>query len=229
MFSSAVKGESLHDTVRIIGHYSDAIVLRHPDDGSAQQAAQVSPVPIINAGDGRGQHPTQALLDVYTIMHEMRDRKPLHLTVVGDLACGRTVHSLVYLMGQYNHVQFTFVSPNHLRMPQEILDWLSKRNVSYTQTSDFQPVLPTSDIVYMTRIQKERMDPEAYKDAKGTYVINEKTLSLVPKQSLIMHPLPHVEEIDLPIAIEQQDPRIAYFRQAQNGLFVRMALLDMML
>ena len=228
-FSSAVKGESLQDTIRIVGRYADAIVLRHFEDGSAKQAVEVSPVPIINAGDGKGQHPTQALLDVYTIYREFNRLANLRVAMVGDLASGRTVRSLCYLLGKFQGIEVVFISPRHLTMGSDIKDYLTRKGVSWKEESDFAAVLPTLDVIYMTRIQKERMSVQEYEEAKGAYVLNQTNLALVKPDARIMHPLPHVEELNFPLEVEMFDPRIAYFRQAHNGLFVRMALLELLL
>ena len=228
-FSSAVKGESIADTIRIVSGYCDAIVIRHYETGAALEASKVSPVPIINAGDGKGQHPTQALLDVYTIYREFGRLDNLKIAMVGDLASGRTVRSLCYLLAKFNGNHIIFVSPENLRMGGDIKEYLEKKGVSFSQEGDLNSVLEKVDIVYMTRIQKERISSEDYEKAKGKYVINMNSLNLVKKGAIVMHPLPHIEEIDLPIDVEQEDERIAYFRQAENGLFIRMALLDMML
>ena len=229
-FSSAVKGESIEDTARIVSAYADAIVIRHYLDGAAKKAAEASSVPVINAGDGKGQHPTQALLDVYTIYSEFGSLCNLKIALVGDLASGRTVRSLCYLLGKVGkNIEFIFVSPQHLKMGQDIKDYLTKHEISFREEEDLSKVLPIADVIYMTRIQKERMSLEEYEQAKGKYVLNMENLGLVRAGARIMHPLPHVEELDFPFDVEQKDLRIAYFREAANGLYVRMALLQMML
>lgn len=225
-FSSAVKGESLEDSARIISAYADVIVIRHSEEGAAKICSQVSRVPVINAGDGRGQHPTQALLDVYTLYKEFGGVDGLDIAMVGDLSSGRTVRSLCYLLGKFDDNQIHFVSPDNLRMGADIKEYLDRRNVNYREENDLNKILPDVDVVYMTRIQKERISIEDYDKARGKYVINQDNLNLVRKDARIMHPLPHVEEIDLPLSIEENDERIAYFRQAENGLYIRMALLD---
>lgn len=228
-FSSAVKGESMEDTVRVMGCYADAIVIRHYEEGAAKRAAQASPVPIINAGDGKGQHPTQALLDVYTIYCELKRMHDLMIVIAGDLAAGRTTHSLAYLLGKFFDNTLIFVSPPHLRMKQEIFEYLQRHNVLFRETHDLASVLPEADIVYMTRIQRERLALEEYEQAKGALVLDERALSLMKPGARILHPLPHVEEIALPFAVEQSDSRVAYFRQSENGLYIRMALLRWLL
>jgi aspartate carbamoyltransferase catalytic subunit len=228
-FSSAAKGESLEDSVRIVAGYSDAIVLRHFEEGAAQRAAAVSRVPIINAGDGPGQHPTQALLDAYTIHKELGQLDTLRIAFVGDLKFGRTVRSLCYLLAKFNNIDVTFVSPENLRMRKDIKEHLKHNGVTLREEASLKSVLPEVDIIYVTRLQKERMSKKDYNKARGKYVINQDNLKLVREDARIMHPLPHVEDIALPISIEQNDRRVAYFRQAENGLYVRMALLTHML
>lgn len=225
-FSSAVKGESLEDSIRVISSYSDIIVMRHNETGSAEQASKVSEVPFINAGDGKGQHPTQSLLDAYTIYREIGRLDNIKIAMVGDLASGRTVRSLCYLLGKFSGIEITFISPSNLKIDQDIKDYLSEHNIKFSEKEEMESVLPEVDIVYMTRIQKERISPEEYQNAKNKFVISMETLKLIPKDSRVMHPLPHVEEINIEIETEQEDPRIAYFRQAENGLYVRMALLE---
>lgn len=225
-FSSAVKGESIEDTIRVLENYADCVVIRHFQEGAAMRAANVSKIPVINGGDGKGQHPTQALLDLYTIHREFGRIAGLKIAMVGDLASGRTVRSLCYLLGKYPGVkEVVFVSPENLRMKDDIKEYLQKHEVPFREEFDLENVLPEVDVVYMTRIQKERISEDDYNNAKGKYVINQDNLHLVKNSSRILHPLPHVEEIDLPLEIENSDPRIAYFRQAENGLFIRMALL----
>jgi len=228
-FSSAIKGESLEDTIRVVSAYADCIVMRHYIDGSAKTAAEISPKPFINAGDGRGQHPTQALLDVYTIWREFGHLDKLNIAFVGDLANGRTVRSLCYLLGKFAGTKVTFVSPLNLRIGEDIKEYLKKHGIEFSEDDDLAKVLPRMDIIYMTRIQKERMPLEEYEKAKGHYCINTHNLGLVKDGARILHPLPHVEEIDLPVEVEQHDKRVAYFRQAENGLYVRMALLEHLL
>jgi len=228
-FSSAVKGESLEDSIRVISAYADCIVMRHKETGAAVKAAHVSDVPIINAGDGKGQHPTQALLDVYTIYREFGRLDNFKIAMVGDLASGRTVRSLCYLLGKFQNNEIIFVSPSNLRMKEDIKEYLLKHNIQFREEDDLIKILPEVDVIYMTRIQKERISLEDYEKAKGKYVINSKNLDLIRQNARVMHPLPHVEEIDLPFEVEQQDKRIAYFRQAENGLYARMALLESVL
>jgi len=228
-FSSAVKGESLHDTIRIISSYADIIVLRHFKEGSAKIAASVSPVPIINGGDGSGQHPTQALLDLYTIWKEIGKIDNITVAMVGDLKYGRTIRSLCYLLGKFENIKIIFIAPENLSIKDDIKEYLEKHNVKFEEQTNLNNFLGYVDIVYMTRIQKERMSDEEYNKSKGKYTITKENLKLMKENSRLLHPLPHVEEIELPIDIEQTDKRVAYFRQAENGLYVRMALLDYLL
>jgi len=222
--SSAGKGESLEDTIRIVGGYADCIVLRHPEIGAAKRAAQVSEVPIINAGDGSGEHPTQALLDVYTIQKEFGQVDSLSIAFVGDLLYGRTVHSLAQLLGLYKDIHITFVSPQRLAMPEEYKKALTS---SFEETDQLQNILGDADVIYMTRIQKERFASEdEYQQLKNLYTFGENELVRLKKNAIIMHALPRLEEISSAV---DKDPRAAYFRQAQNGLFVRMAILHTLL
>lgn len=227
-FSSVAKGETLEDTIRIMSGYADVIVLRHYEVGAAKRAAAVSRVPVINAGDGVGQHPTQALLDLYTIRKEIGAIDGLRIAMVGDLAQGRTVRSLTYLLSKFRDVKLYFVAPPLLKMKGDILEHLRERNVQYTEESSLEKVLPEVDVVYQTRVQKERFGDRIadYEKCRGVYVINAETLRLMKAKAIVMHPLPRLNEITMDV---DQDPRAAYFRQAQNGLYVRMALLTQVL
>ena len=226
-FSSAVKGESLPDTIRVVGRYADVIVLRNPEEGSARLAAEASPVPVINAGDGTGQHPTQALLDMYTIRKELGRTDNLSVAMVGDLLYGRTVHSLTYLLAQQRGIMLYFVSPEQLRISQDIKTYLNRKGIPFKETSSLEDVAGMTDVLYVTRIQKERFASEAeYKKLKGCYVIDRETLKLMKDKAVIMPPLPRVDEISPEV---DPDPRAAHFRQAENGLYIRMALLKMIL
>ena len=226
MFSSAVKGESLVDTIRIVDDYSDIIVLRTGIDDGAHQAAGVSKVAVINAGEGKyGQHPTQALLDLYTIKKELGRIDNIKLVIVGDLKNGRTVRSLAYLLGKYEKIKISFVSPENLRLEKDIKDYLERHKVEYEESNELNKLLPEADIVYMTRIQKERMSPEEYQLANGKFKITTKELEMMKPGARLLHPLPNAGEITLPIEVEENDKRVAYFRQARNGLYIRMALL----
>ena len=228
-FSSAIKGESLEDSIRVISKYCDCIVIRHGEEGSAKKASEFSKVPIINAGDGKGQHPTQALLDIYTIYREFEKVDGLKIAIVGNLLSGRTVRSLCYLLVKFENIEIIFISPENLKISVDIKGYLKKHNIKFSEEDNLNKVLSEVDVIYMTRIQKERISFEDYEKAKGKFSINEENLNLIKRTSRIMHPLPHVEEINLPISIEENDKRVAYFRQAENGLFIRMALLDLIL
>jgi aspartate carbamoyltransferase catalytic subunit len=226
-FSSAAKGETLEDTIRIVSGYADVIVLRHYEEGAAKRASVVSPVPIINAGDGPGQHPTQALLDLYTIRDELGRIDGVRIAMVGDLANGRTVRSLAYLLSKFKDIKLWFVAPPQVAMRADLKAHLDEHKVSWVETEDLESVLPQVDVVYQTRIQKERFtDPEAYQALKGIYRIDKHAMSLMRKYAILMHPLPRVDEISPEV---DDDPRSAYFRQARNGLHIRMALLDRLL
>jgi aspartate carbamoyltransferase len=224
-YSSVSKGESLPDTVRTLECYADVIVLRHPETGSAALAAKYARKPIINAGDGVGEHPTQALLDLFTIQEEMGRIDGLTVTMLGDLKYGRTVHSLARLLALFN-VRLNYVSPEILRMPQEILQELP-RTLSQTEQRTLEKVLPQTDVLYVTRVQKERFEDEAtYESVKNAFVISLETLKSAKEKMIVMHPLPRVGEIAMEV---DDDPRAAYFRQMEYGLYVRMALLAMVL
>ena len=222
-FSSAIKGESLQDSVRIISSYADVIVLRHSENDAAEMAASVSPVPIINGGGGTGQHPTQALLDLYTIWKEIGRMDNITIAMVGDLKYGRTVRSLCYLLGKFERVKIIFIAPEHFVVKDDIKDYLKKNDVEFEEQTELNKHLPEVDVVYMTRIQKERIPAGVNLD--GSYKITKDNLNLLKESARLMHPLPHVEEIELSIDVEQNDKRVAYFRQAENGLYIRMALL----
>ncbi|HEX7262815.1 MAG TPA: aspartate carbamoyltransferase [Candidatus Dormibacteraeota bacterium] len=226
-FSSAAKGETLEDTIRIVSGYADVIVLRHNEQGAARRAAAVSSVPVINAGDGPGQHPTQALLDLYTIRDEIGHVDGIRIAMVGDLANGRTVRSLTYLLSKFRDIRISFVSPPQVAMRDDIKHHLDEHRVPWVESEDLDAVLPQVDVVYQTRIQKERFSDEAsYLALKGVYRIDNSTLARMKKNAIVMHPLPRVDEIAPEV---DSDPRAAYFRQARNGLFIRMALLDKVL
>jgi aspartate carbamoyltransferase catalytic subunit len=226
-FSSAAKGETLEDTIRIVNGYADVIVLRHYEEGAAKRAAGVSAVPVINAGDGPGQHPTQALLDLYTIREELGHIDGLNVAMVGDLANGRTVRSLTYLLSKFQGIKISFVAPPQVAMRDDLKAHLDENHIHWVETENLDAVLPEADVVYQTRIQKERFtDLEAYEAVKGIYRIDTRALGLMKKESIVMHPLPRVDEIATEV---DSDPRAAYFRQARNGLQVRMALLDRVL
>jgi len=223
-YSSVTKGESLPDTVRTLECYADIIVLRHPEVGASALAAKYARKPIINAGDGVGEHPTQALLDLFTIVEELSRVDNLNVTMLGDLKYGRTVHSLARLLSLYN-VRLNYVSPDILRMPKEIIEELNELGVQQAEFETLDSVLPETDVLYVTRVQKERFEaPSEYEGVRGAYVIGPETLKTAKERMIIMHPLPRVGEISMEI---DDDPRAAYFRQMEYGLYVRMALLAM--
>ncbi len=225
-YSSVSKGESLPDTVRTLEAYADVIVLRHPEVGSAALAAQYARKPIINAGDGVGEHPTQALLDLFTIQEELGRVDGLNVTMLGDLKYGRTVHSLARLLSLYN-VRLNYVAPDLLRMPAEILAELKEKGVSQQEFAQIEPVLAESDVLYVTRVQKERFEDQAlYESVKGAYIITPETMRKVKDEMVLMHPFPRVGEIAYEV---DEDPRAAYFRQMEYGLYTRMALLALVL
>jgi len=222
--SSVAKGETLADTVRTVSQYADVIVIRHPRTGSAKEAAEAVSIPVINAGDGTGQHPTQALLDIYTIRKEMGSLKNLTIAMVGDLKNGRTVHALAEILSLFG-ARLYLVSPDSLRMPAEITSHLKARGIGIVETGDMMQGAVASDLVYMTRVQKERFsDLSEYERVKGSYIINEEFLKRLRKKITILHPLPRVDEINPEV---DGYAGAAYFRQVRNGVFVRMALLAM--
>jgi aspartate carbamoyltransferase len=225
-YSSVAKGESLPDTVRTLQTYADVIVLRHPEVGSAKLAAQYTTKPIINAGDGIGEHPTQALLDLFTIQEELGRVDGLTVTMLGDLKFGRTVHSLSRLLSLFD-VHVNYVSPDILSMPPELLTELSREGMKQRAHTALSPVLPETDVLYVTRVQKERFeDLDDYEAVKGAYVITPETLEAAKDEMIVMHPFPRLGEISMEV---DDDPRAAYFRQMEYGLYVRMALLAMVL
>jgi aspartate carbamoyltransferase catalytic subunit len=224
--SSVAKGETLVDTVRTVSQYADVIVIRHPRTGSAKEAADAVDVPVINAGDGAGQHPTQALLDIYTIFKELKTLKNLTVSLAGDLKYGRTVHALVELLSLFG-ARLYFISPNTLRMPEEITSNLKQKGIEVEETEDLFKAASESDLIYMTRIQKERFENLSdYERVKGSYVINGEFLKRLKKEISILHPLPRVDEINPEVDSYRG---AAYFRQVRNGVYVRMALLAMIL
>jgi aspartate carbamoyltransferase catalytic subunit len=221
-YSSVTKGESLPDTVRTLECYCDVIVLRHPELGAAATAARYARIPIINAGDGAGEHPTQALLDFLTIRRELIQMDGLKVAMVDDLKHGRTVHSLTRLMSMYD-TTFSFVSPDNLRLPEELLDEVKECGLPYHETADVHDVIGDADVLYVTRVQRERFADQAeYEAVKDYYVIDPALMAMAKEKMVLMHPLPRVHEISYQV---DDDPRAAYFRQMENGLHLRMALL----
>jgi aspartate carbamoyltransferase catalytic subunit len=222
-FSSEMEGEQVEDSIRILGGYSDVIVIRHHQEGGALRAALVSPVPVINAGDGEGgQHPTQALLDLYTIYRE-RTLNGLSVALIGELDKGRTARSLAYLLAKFERVKLYFISPPETQMKPDILAYLDEHDVQYVQESDLNRVVGEVDVVYQTRIRPERLSDRT---TLRRYAIDSSVLGRMKADALILHPLPRTVELDKSV---DDDPRALYFRQARNGLYVRMALLTMLL
>lgn len=222
-FSSAAKGETLEDTIRIVNHYADVVVLRHHEEGAAKRAAAVSAIPVINAGDGPGQHPTQGLLDLYTINRERGRVDGLSIAVVGDLKNGRAARSLVYLLGKYKGVRIVFVSPPELRIGSDIKSYLTRHGISYAESENLRVVIPSVDVIYQTRVQKERFGSESeYDRFKGCYILTRKDADAMKKDAIIMHPLPRVDEIEPAV---DASPHAAYFKQAGYGVAIRKALL----
>lgn len=225
-YSSVAKGESLPDTIRSLECYADCIALRHPQVGSAEEAARVASKPILNAGDGIGEHPTQALLDLFTILSELGRIDGLTITLCGDLKYGRTVHSLAKLLSLYD-VRVNYVSPDILQMPTEVVAELERAGIRTNAYNALAPCLADTDVLYVTRVQKERFEDEAlYNALKHAFVITGETMAKAKDRMIVMHPLPRVGEIAAEV---DQDPRAAYFRQMENGMYVRMALLAMVL
>lgn len=227
-YSSVSKGESLPDTVRTLECYADVIVLRHPETGSAAIAARAARKPVINAGDGIGEHPTQALLDTFTIFEELGAGQidGMTVTMLGDLKYGRTVHSLARLLSLYK-VKINYVSPEILRMPREVMSEVGGKGIPQAEFDSLEEILPETDVLYVTRVQKERFeDPAEYEKVKGAYVIDPEIMKAARQEMIVMHPLPRVGEISVDF---DDDPRAAYFRQMEYGLYVRMALLAMVL
>ena len=222
--SSASKGESVSDTVKIVGGYSDIIAMRHPKEGAPLVASLKSDVPIINAGDGGHNHPTQTLTDLLTISCEKNRLDNLTIGLCGDLKFGRTVHSLITAMSRYENIKFVLISPEELKLPEYIKeDILDKNNIQYVETNDIEEYLGDLDILYMTRVQKERFfNEEDYLRLKDYYILNKEKLEKAKKDLCILHPLPRVNEISVEV---DDDPRACYFKQARYGKYIRMALI----
>ena len=226
-FSSLAKGESLEDTIHIISGYVDLIVMRHNEIGAAKRASEISPVPIINGGDGAGQHPTQALLDLFTLHRRFGRLEGLKVAMVGDLRYGRTVRSLAYLLAQFKGVELTFVAPRVSEMHEDIKAYLDRKKVNWREEPNLDNVLPEVDSVYMTRIQKERfLDQAEFEIANNAYRLTPENVSKMSPKAIILHPLPRVGEIDPAV---DADPRACYFEQAKNGLWIRMAIIQSLL
>lgn len=222
-FSSHAKGESLEDTIQTVANYGDVIILRYHKEGGARRAARVSPVPVINAGDGPGQHPTQSLLDMYTIRREFRDFDGLNIALVGDLKNGRTVHSLAYMLAKYPIGRLSLVAPSSISMPDGLIDYLERHHIQYEKSDDLAAVAPDMDVIYSTRLQKEYFeDPREFEAVQGKYILGQDIVDTMREKAIILHPLPRNEEI--PYVVDH-DPRARYFPQVRNGLYIRMALL----
>jgi len=222
-FSSASKGETLEDSIKVINNYADVIVLRHYEEGSAEKAGSVSKVPVINAGDGAGQHPTQALLDLYTIKRELGKIENITIAMVGDLKNGRTIRSLSYLLGKYKNIKIYFVSPIGLQVGEDIKIYLKEQGTQYEEIIDLSSVIGKIDVLYQTRIQKERFpSKKEYEKFNGCYTINKELAEKMKLKSIIMHPLPRVNEI---LSEVDASPKAVYFKQTYYGLLIRMALL----
>lgn len=224
--SSVKKGETLYDTGKMVEGYADVIAMRHPEVGSVAELAEGANIPVLNGGDGTGEHPTQALLDVLTIKLECGKIDGLTIALVGDLKNGRTVHSLSYLLSHFN-VKLILVSPEQLKMPESVKEFLRSNNVSFEETTSLEESLKKSDVVYMTRVQKERFaDPQEYEKLKGYFILTRDLINRTNPKIIVLHPLPRVGEIGVDV---DDLAGAAYFRQAQNGIAARMALLAMVL
>ena len=224
--TSVVKGETLADTIRMVSGYADAVVLRHPQEGAAKFATEFSDVPILNAGDGAGQHPTQTLLDLFTIRREMGRLEGLNISLVGDLRFGRTTHSLAPALARFGNT-INLVSPKGLDMPGEVVEYLKNAGMLGTACHSLEDILPETDVLYVTRIQKERFpDPVEYEKVAGIYRVDSPLVAMGPEKMIIMHPLPRVNEIAPEV---DALPQAKYFTQAFNGVPVRMALLSMLI
>jgi len=220
--SSVSKGETLNDTIKTVANYCDLIVMRHPLEGSAKYASEVSSVPVINAGDGANQHPTQTLLDLYSIRKTQKTLDNLNLFLVGDLKYGRTVHSLLMAMSHFN-TTFNFISPVELKMPNEYKIYLDNLGLKYYEHTDFTDIISRADVVYMTRVQRERFsDPMEYEKTKNTYILNNSMLVNTKPNMKILHPLPRVNEINVNV---DENEKAYYFTQALNGVYTRQAIL----
>ncbi|MFY0665713.1 MAG: aspartate carbamoyltransferase [Natronospirillum sp.] len=223
--TSAKKGETLADTIRMISSYTDAIIMRHPQEGSARLASEFATVPVINGGDGANQHPTQTLLDLFSLYECQGKLDGLKIAFVGDLKYGRTVHSLAQACAHFG-ASYYFISPDALAMPDYLLEDLSRRGVYYERAANLESVIPEVDIIYMTRVQKERFDPTEYMHIASQYVLNADMLSSAQPHLRVLHPLPRVNEIHVSV---DATPHAYYFQQAENGVYARMALLALLL
>lgn len=222
--SSTSKGETLHDTIKMVSNYADLIVMRHPLEGAARYAAEVSQVPVINAGDGANQHPTQTLLDMYSILKTQGSLDNLNIFLVGDLKYGRTVHSLLMALSQFENPIFNFIAPPELQMPDEYKMYLRQKNIRYFEHREFTEIISEADIIYMTRVQKERFsDPMEYEQVKNVYILRNSMLAKTKPNLKILHPLPRVNEIHTDV---DKNAKAYYFEQARNGVFTREAIIS---
>ncbi|MFA9390186.1 MAG: aspartate carbamoyltransferase [Prolixibacteraceae bacterium] len=222
--SSVSKGETLHDTIRMVSNYADLIVMRHPLEGSARYASQVSNIPVINAGDGANQHPTQTLLDMYSIIKTQGRLDNINIFMVGDLKYGRTVHSLLQALSVFENPIFNFIAPPTLAMPDEYKRFLTSKGIRYFEHEQFTDIISEADIIYMTRVQKERFsDPMEYEKVKNVYILRNKMLDKTKPNMKILHPLPRVNEIHPDV---DNNPKAYYFTQAKNGVFTRQAIIS---
>jgi aspartate carbamoyltransferase catalytic subunit len=221
--SSTSKGETLHDTIKMVSNYADLIVMRHPLEGAARYAAEISPVPVINAGDGANQHPTQTLLDMYSILKTQGTLDNLNIFMVGDLKYGRTVHSLLMAMSEFENPVFNFIAPPELQMPNEYKLFLRDKGIKYFEHREFTDIISEADIIYMTRVQKERFsDPIEYEQVKNVYILHNAMLAKTKPNLKILHPLPRVNEISTDV---DKNEKAYYFTQALNGVFTREAII----
>ncbi|QGY42098.1 aspartate carbamoyltransferase [Maribellus comscasis] len=221
--SSATKGETLHDTIKMVSNYADLIVMRHPLEGAARYAAEISPVPVINAGDGANQHPTQTLLDMYSILKTQGTLDNMNIFMVGDLKFGRTVHSLLMAMSEFGNPIFNFIAPEELQMPKVYKLFLKEKGIRFFEHTEFTNIISEADIIYMTRVQKERFsDPIEYEKVKNIYILNNAMLKNTKPNVKILHPLPRVNEIHTDV---DSNEKAYYFTQALNGVFTREAII----
>ena len=222
--SSATKGETLHDTIKMVSNYADLIVMRHPLEGAARYAAEISPVPVINAGDGSNQHPTQTLLDMYSILKTQKRLDNLNIFMVGDLKYGRTVHSLLMAMSEFENPVFNIIAPQILEMPEEYKLFLRDKGIKYYEHKEFTDIVSAADIIYMTRVQKERFsDPIEYEQVKNVYILRNSMLEKTKPTVKVLHPLPRVNEIHTDVDTNE---KAYYFEQARNGVFTREAIIS---
>jgi aspartate carbamoyltransferase catalytic subunit len=224
--SSVSKGETLYDTIRVVSNYAEMIVMRHPLEGSARYVSEITNKPVINAGDGANQHPTQTLLDLYSIRKTQGKLENLNIVMVGDLKYGRTVHSLLMALSQFN-TTFYFISPDELKMPEEYKLHLNRLGLKYFEFKDFHEIISDADIIYMTRVQKERFsDPIEYERTKNAYVLKNEMLTGTKENLRVLHPLPRVNEIHVDV---DTNPKAYYFQQTENGVYVRQAIISLIL